>query len=188
MKISPKIIATNPRVSWSNHYRIKEWKITRPWHSQLKRRFGWLDRMTKEGYQTIVTTHSQSRIHPSISNWVRKNSNNGNRSKRSTSFFMVLQKVINPKGIMEINYARGLGIASNNQVDAYGFLQGLKNIDFKRVQSILFVGDSSTILKLMNKHHISTINSLAWIISQIKIKVSHFKDIEYFHIIWGMNG
>ena len=82
-------------------------------------------------------------------------------TKRSTSFFMVLQKVINPKGIMEINYARGLGIASNNQAEVYGFLQGLKNIDFKRVQSILVVGDSSTILKLMNKHHISTANSLA---------------------------
>ena len=43
---------------------------------------------------------------------------------------------------MEINYARGLGIASNNQAEVYGFLQGLKNIDFKRVQSILVVGDS----------------------------------------------
>ena len=96
---------------------------------------------------------------------------------------MVLQKVINPEGIIEINYAPGLGIASNNQAKAYGFLQGLKNIDLNRVQDILVVGDSSTILKLMNKHHISTANSLAWIISQIKIKVSHFKDIECFHII-----
>ena len=103
--------------------------------------------------------------------------------KEAHPFFMVLQKVINPEGIMEINYTLGLGIASNNQGEAYGFLQGLKNIDFKRVQSILFVGDSSTILKLMNKHHISTTNSLAWIISHIKIKVCHFKDIECFHII-----
>ena len=108
--------------------------------------------------------------------------------KEAHPFFMVLQKVINLEGIMEINYARGLGIASNNQAEVYGFIQGLKNIDLKRVQSILFVGDSSTILKLMNKHHISTTNSLAWIISQIKIKVSHFKDIECFHIIWGLNG
>ena len=103
--------------------------------------------------------------------------------KEAHPFFMVLQKVINPEGIMEINYAWGLGIASNNQAKAYGFLQGLKNIDLKRVQSILFFGDSLTILKLMNKHHISTENSLAWIISQIKIKVSHFKYIECFHII-----
>ena len=96
---------------------------------------------------------------------------------------MVLQKVINPEGIMEINYTWVLEIASKNQAEAYCFLQGLKNIDLKRVQSILFVGDSLTILKLMNKHHISTTNSLAWIISQIKIKVSCFKDIELYHIL-----
>ena len=105
------------------------------------------------------------------------------RLKEAHPFFMVLQKVINPEGIMEIIYARVLGIASNNQAEAYGFLQGLKNIDLNRVQSILFVGDSLTILKLMNKHHILTANSLAWIISQIKIKVSRFKYIECFHII-----
>ena len=81
--------------------------------------------------------------------------------KEAHHFFMVLQKVINPEGIMEINYARGLRIVSNNEAEAYGFLQGLKNIDLKRVQSILVVGDSSTILKIMNKHHISTENSLA---------------------------
>ena len=80
--------------------------------------------------------------------------------KEAHPFFMVLQKVINPKGIMEINYTWVLEIASKNQAKAYGFLQGLKNIELKRVQSILFVGDSSTIFKLMKKNHISIENSL----------------------------
>ena len=48
--------------------------------------------------------------------------------KEAHHFFMVLQKLINPEGIMKINYTQGPGIASKNQDEAYGFLHKSSNM------------------------------------------------------------
>ena len=54
--------------------------------------------------------------------------------------------VIDPNGKVVIEYCWNIGYDSNNMAEAYGLLQGLKQLQKKGVDEVMVFGDSRVII------------------------------------------
>jgi ribonuclease HI len=57
--------------------------------------------------------------------------------------------ILDPRGKVKTTYAWGLRNSTNNQAKACGLFQGLRIATDSMVKSLIVIGDSSTIIKLM---------------------------------------
>jgi ribonuclease HI len=70
--------------------------------------------------------------------------------------------IYDPKGKQESAYAWGLGIATNNQIEAYALLQGLSIIISLGIRELVVLGDSRIVIKSLNHQGISEIFSISF--------------------------
>jgi len=67
--------------------------------------------------------------------------------------------ILDPKGKQALTYEWGLGIATNNQAEAYALLQKMYSINAVRARTLIFIGDSIIIINLMNNKKLHLIVS-----------------------------
>jgi ribonuclease HI len=91
------------------------------------------------------------------------------------------------RGKQELTYAWGLGTTTNNQAEAYTLLQGLLLINASRVRTLIVIGDSSIIIKLMNSKKTLSDSKLASLIARIQKETLWFKEVTFFQVLRALN-
>ena len=73
--------------------------------------------------------------------------------------------------------------AYNNQAKALSLFQGLRILDFEWTRSLLVIGDSSIIIRLMCHSSPPMDCNIARLIFRIQQEEKLFDMVEYFHVI-----
>jgi hypothetical protein len=95
--------------------------------------------------------------------------------------------IIDLGGIIEIDFARGFSILSNNQAKAYTLLQGLRISNDFGINSLIVVDTSKTIISYMTLNYAPVDNSLASVIATVKQEAKYFNKISFYHVLWENN-
>ena len=95
--------------------------------------------------------------------------------------------LINPEGIIENRYAWGLGMKTNNQVDALGLFLGLSVAQNKGIKDMQILGDSMLIIKHMNYNSATQNINLNQIIKRSLGIIPLFDRVNFFHILRSKN-
>jgi ribonuclease HI len=95
--------------------------------------------------------------------------------------------LLNPVGDLTLSYAWGLGQDTNNRAEALALWQGLVLARRKNLRSLVVFGDSRVILQaVISKKNLSQVH-LAYLLMKIKMLVSKFQKIHFFHVLRGLN-
>jgi ribonuclease HI len=84
-------------------------------------------------------------------------------------------------------YAWGLGIASNNLMEAYALMQGLKLAIEANIHSLIIIGDSKLVIGKMVSKIVVVDYTLDAILEWAKKEVINFSSINFFHVLWENN-
>lgn len=95
--------------------------------------------------------------------------------------------ILNPDGSTEIRFHWGLGIESNNRVEALALWQGLKLAIKRKLQTLSVFGDSTLIIQALNLNSTPSQIQLASIFEKIKLTLPQFRKIPFFHILRQLN-
>jgi len=91
--------------------------------------------------------------------------------------------IINLEEHKEITYSWSIDFGTNNQAEAYGSLQGLKQIQTLKVNKALIFGDSMLIIQAMIVPTQISDPKLVRILQRIKLLSYSFRSLQYFHIL-----
>jgi len=95
--------------------------------------------------------------------------------------------LLNPGGSQEMRFHWGLGIETNNRAEALALWQGL-NLEINRnILSLSVFGDSRLIIQALLYPKTSHQVHLATIIKKIRLLLSKFNKISFFHILRNLN-
>ena len=95
--------------------------------------------------------------------------------------------ILNPDGIRIHNFAWGLGIASNIQVEALALFQGLKLLKVLNIREANVIGDSQVIIKTMVSHSKPMDLRLARVIFIITDLGDSFQNLNFYHVLRANN-
>jgi ribonuclease HI len=91
--------------------------------------------------------------------------------------------IIYPQGNQVISYHLNLGIATNNQAEAYALYQGLHLAKIRNIHSISVIGDSKIIIGYApNGSHPSNLH-LRVILQRIAKMLKLFPNIQFLHVL-----
>jgi ribonuclease HI len=90
-------------------------------------------------------------------------------------------------GIQRIAYSWSLGLATNNQAEAYALLQGLRLAKQEEITSLSILGDSKGILSHLRKHTIPEDMKLKNIFIRIYQEMESGMDTQIYHVLWHNN-
>lgn len=94
---------------------------------------------------------------------------------------------LSPGGSTELRFAWGLGHEKNNKAEGFTLWQGL-NLAIKRnLLSISVFGDSRLIIQAMNSQNIPSQVQLAPILKKIRLLLSKFHKISFYHVLRKLN-
>jgi ribonuclease HI len=82
--------------------------------------------------------------------------------------------IIDPEGHLEMTFAWGLGNSTNNQGEAYAFLQCLRSINEARTKTSIAIGGSSIIINRMISKKTPTNSKITSLIVWIQKEVCIF--------------
>eukprot|EP00253_Pinus_taeda_P036032 PITA_36032 len=85
------------------------------------------------------------------------------------------------------SYEWSLGRKSNNIAEALALYQGLIQLKKLGIRKALVFGDSIIIIRFMNYNHRSPNSSLQQHVDRIKLLLTHFEDIKFYHILRTLN-
>jgi len=91
--------------------------------------------------------------------------------------------IINLEEHKEITCSWSIDFGTNNQAEAYGSLQGLKQIQTLKVNKALIFGDSMLIIQAMIVPTQISDPKLVRILQRIKLLSYSFRSLQYFHIL-----
>ena len=85
-----------------------------------------------------------------------------------------------------IEYYWNIGHNSNNMAEAYGLLQGLKQLLKKGVEEVMVFGDSRLIIQALNRGSKDKNERTVRMIKRIP-KAKMFRKVQFFHIFRELN-
>jgi len=91
--------------------------------------------------------------------------------------------IMSPGGTIELLFAWGLGISSNNTAEVYALLQGLRLAIESSISWLIVVGDLKTIIGKMVLKIATTDNLLASVIEWAKKEVLKLIRIKFFQVL-----
>jgi hypothetical protein len=87
-------------------------------------------------------------------------------------------------GTIESLYVWGLGIASNNTIEAYTLLQGLRLVIQSSIQSLILVDYLKIVIGKMVSIVAPYDNLLTSMLEQEKKEALNFTSIKFFQVLW----
>jgi len=90
---------------------------------------------------------------------------------------------INTGGIIEVSFTRGLSTLTNNQVEAYALLKGLKIVINSRIEKLIVVGDSKNAIRHMVLNTILVDSLFASLLEWAKQESKKISDVNSFHAL-----
>jgi ribonuclease HI len=91
--------------------------------------------------------------------------------------------IIFPRGNQVLSYHWNLGLATNNQVEAYALYQGLLLTKSRGIHAISVIGDSKIIVRNARKGSQSSNLFLRVILQRIATVTKRFPNIQFFHVL-----
>jgi len=91
--------------------------------------------------------------------------------------------IINPEGIIEERYAWGLGMKTNNQVEAYCLFLGLSLAPKNGIKDMKILGDSMLNINHMNYNSSTQNIKLNQMIKISQTMIPLFDQVKIFHIL-----
>jgi ribonuclease HI len=88
-----------------------------------------------------------------------------------------------PRGNQALSFHWSLGIATNNQVEAYALYQGLLLAKILSIHSLSVIGDSKIIINHARKGSHPPNIHLKAILQRISAIIKHFSNISLFHVL-----
>ena len=90
---------------------------------------------------------------------------------------------MSPGGTIELSFALGLGIASNNIEEVYALMQGLWLAIEYNIQLLIVVGDLKIVIGKMVSNTMVVDNILASVLEKEKKEVINFTSIILFQVL-----
>jgi ribonuclease HI len=84
---------------------------------------------------------------------------------------------------MESSYSWSLSTHSNNLVEAYGLLQGMKIAKLLNIHNLVVIGDSFLIIKYIQQGTFSSDARLASVLGRIRHLNSSFSTMRFYHVL-----
>jgi ribonuclease HI len=91
--------------------------------------------------------------------------------------------IIFPRGNQALSFHWSLGIATNNQAEAYALYQGLLLAKILSIHSLSVIGDSKIIINHARKGSHPPNIHLKAILQRISATINHFSNISLFHVL-----
>jgi ribonuclease HI len=91
--------------------------------------------------------------------------------------------IICPRGNQVLSYHWNLGLATNNQAEAYALYQGLLLAKNRGIHAISVIGDSKIIVRNARKGSQSSNLFLRVILQRIATVTKRFHNIQFFHVL-----
>jgi ribonuclease HI len=95
--------------------------------------------------------------------------------------------ISNPIGNIILRYAWGIGIDSNNKVEALALWQGLTQALILNIQDLIVLGDSRILIQALNQNTRVANGQLQHVIDKINLLRRQFHSIQLFHVLRGNN-
>ena len=95
--------------------------------------------------------------------------------------------ILEPSAKLQLSYAWGLGIASNNQAEYLALWQGLNQARKLNIQKLTIFGDSRLIIKALYTKKVPTDINLAQTYRKILLLLSHFRIYKAHHVLRNLN-
>ena len=84
---------------------------------------------------------------------------------------------------MEFKFAWGLGIDTNNMAEALALWQGLRIAGELGISDLIIIGDSRVVIRALAENLLSTHLGLRHLLHKIKVQVSLFYKIYFYHVL-----
>ena len=94
------------------------------------------------------------------------------------------EDILDSRGNIEVQYAWGLGVATNNEAKALAFLKGNLQLKSQQARQVTVVGDSLIILKAVQGRLKTGHSSLARLVRRINLEIQDFEAIAFFQVLW----
>jgi ribonuclease HI len=86
-------------------------------------------------------------------------------------------------GTSTLRFAWGLGVASNNRVEALALWQGLNQAMLLNIRDLVVLGDSRVIIQALNQSSILENALFQHSLDKIKLLMRQFQTIQIFHVL-----
>jgi ribonuclease HI len=90
--------------------------------------------------------------------------------------------ILDPGGNTLFQFAWGLGVKTNNIVEAYSLYLGLKIARDHQIHKLTVIGDSMIIIRVVINNHSLENNLLRGIILRIKFIAQEFEEFNFYHV------
>jgi ribonuclease HI len=90
--------------------------------------------------------------------------------------------LLDPKGNLETSFARGLGKATNNQIEACALYQCILLAKEARTKSLIAIGDSNIIINLMVSKSTPFDNNMASITARIQKEIGNLHKVSCYQV------
>jgi len=91
--------------------------------------------------------------------------------------------ILYPRGNQELTYARGIGISSNNEVEALLVYQGWTLLIESGIKRVTMIGDSKIVIRHMHQDSIPKDVVLSHIIARTLALIWDIKGIEFYQML-----
>jgi ribonuclease HI len=91
--------------------------------------------------------------------------------------------LLNPDGQLELSYAWGLGVETNNRAEALALWQGLNQAISKKVKDLVIIGDSKLIIQALTLRNPVKQTKLQHILEKIHLLLKRLRTYQMFHVL-----
>jgi ribonuclease HI len=95
--------------------------------------------------------------------------------------------LVSPNELLEIAYAWGLGIETNNRAEALELWQGLTQSINQNVQDLVILGDSRLIIQALILRNKTKHVKLQHILEKFQLLLGRLRSYHLFHVLWKLN-
>jgi ribonuclease HI len=94
---------------------------------------------------------------------------------------------LDPDEKLELSYAWGLGVDTNNRAEALALWQGLNQAISKKVKDLVIIGDSRLIIQALILHNPVKQTKLQHILEKIHLLLKRLRTFQLFHVLRDLN-